>query len=214
MWIGVWGLALVACGERASDGPPEVGFGSDLPDGYALRLDRANRSPADFVATPREEGLQVRTGPAGILFRPDHLVEVGDYVVSARFTEIGAPMGHREGFGLFIGGSDLEGEGQRYIYFLVRGDGRFVIKRRDGRTTHELSEGWQPSEFVRVAAMEDGDVTNELAVELNGDRVVFVCNGETVAELPASALDAHGVMGLRVNHNLTVAVQDFRVSDR
>ena len=159
--IAVLALTVGSCDEGASDGlpdgAPEAAPGSGPPEGYALRLDRANRSPSDFLATQREAGLQVHTGPAGILFRPDDLVESGDYSVSARFTEIGAPMGHREGFGLFVGGSDLEGEGHRYTYFLVRGDGRFVIKRRDGRTTEELSEGWQPSELVRVAAMEDGE---------------------------------------------------------
>ena len=207
-------LALVvwSCGNSGASGDPQAGTSSaHLPAGYALLLDRQNRDPAEFVATSSDAGLQVRTGPAGIVYRPDQVVDAGDYVVRARFTEIGAPIGHREGFGLFFGGQDLEGANQRYTYFLVRGDGRYVIKQRDGASTREMSNGWQSSEAVRVATQEDGDVTNELAIAVDGARVHFSCNGEPVADMSVRDLSAQGVVGVRVNHNLRVRIQDFRV---
>ena len=206
------GLAVGACGDPGASGDlPAVAPSAHLPAGYALLLDRQNRDPADFVATSNDGGLQVRTGPAGILYRPDQVADAGHYGVRARFTEISAPMGHREGFGLFIGGQDLEGANQRYIYFLVRGDGRYVIKQRDGASTKEMSDGWQPSEVVRVATQEDGDVTNELAITVDGARLHFSCNGEPVADMSIGDLSVQGVVGVRVNHNLRVQIQGFRV---
>ena len=206
------GLAVGSCGDSgASGGPPAVPSAAHLPAGYGLRLDRQNRDPADFVATVNDGDLQVQTGPAGIVYRLDQVVDAGSYTVRARFTEISAPMGHREGFGLFIGGQDLEGADQRYIYFLVRGDGRYLIKQRDGASTREMSNGWQPSDAVRVATMEDGDVTNELAIAVDGERLRFTCNGESVAETSIGDMSAQGVVGVRVNHNLRVRIQDFRV---
>ena len=206
------GLAVGSCGEPGASGvPPAVASSTHLPAGYALLLDRQNRDPADFVATSTDGGLQVRTGPAGIVYRPDQVVGAGDYAVRARFTELSAPMGHREGFGLFIGGQDLEGATQRYVYFLVRGDGRYVIKQRDGASTREMSDGWQSSAAVRVATQEDGDVTNELAIAVDGARLLFSGNGEPVADLPIGDLSVHGVVGARVNHNLWVRIQGFRV---
>ena len=205
-------LAAGSCGDPGGSGDPTaVASSAYVPAGYALRLDRHNRDPADFVATFNDGGLQVQTGPAGIVYRPDQVVDAGRYAVRARFTEIGAPIGHREGFGLFIGGQDLEGTNQRYTYFLVRGDGRYIIRQRDGISTREMSNGWQSSEAVRAATVESGDMTNELAIAVDGGRVRFSCNGELVAEMPIGGLSAQGVAGVRVNHNLRVRIQDFRV---
>ena len=205
-------LAAGSCGDPGGSGdPPAVASAAQLPAGYALRLDRHNRDPAEFVATVNDGGLQVHTGPAGIVYRPDQVVDAGRYAVRARFTEIGAAIGHREGFGLFIGGQDLEGTNQRYTYFLVRGDGRYIIRQRDGTSTREVSNGWQSSEAVRAATVESGDTTNELTIAVDGGRVRFSCNGELVADMPIGGLSAQGVAGVRVNHNLRVRIQDFRV---
>jgi hypothetical protein len=183
-----------------------------LPDGYAMRLDRAGSDAAEYQVAERDGGLRVQTGPAGILYREDDAVEAGDYTVSATFTEVGAPADHREAFGLFVGGSDLQGEGQRYTYFLVRADGRYLIKSRDGGGTSNVSEGgWVDSDAVN-AATEAGDVTNELAIEVRGDEVHFRVNGTEVETVPASGMDVHGIAGVRINHRLNVQVDDFELS--
>jgi len=206
------GLAAGSCGgPGATGGPPAVGSSVNLPPGYAFRLDRPNRDDTEFVVTAHDDGLEVQTGPAGIVYRPGQLVDADTYAVRARFTEVNAPVGHLEGFGLFIGGEDLQGSGQRYTYFLIRGDGRYIVKQRDGANAPEISKGWQPSKAVRVASHQDGDMTNELAIAVDGGRLRFSCNGEQVADLPVGDLSARGVVGVRVNHNLVVRVQDFRV---
>ena len=55
------------------------------------------------------------------------------------------------------------------------------------------------------------DVTNELAITVDGDRVRFSCNGEPVADIPIGDPSTQGVVGVRVNHNLEVHVQDLQV---
>ena len=188
------------------------GISSPLPAGYAFRLDRQNRDRADFVVSTSGDGdLLVHTGPAGILYRPDRTVDTADYTLRGRFTEIDPPLGHREGFGLFVGGDRLEGDAQRYIYFLVRGDGRYLIKERNGPSTRELSNGWQPSEAVRVPSAAAGAVTNELSISVDGAWISFACNDEPVAELPLDDLTVAGVVGVRVNHNLQIRIASLRV---
>ena len=206
------GLAIGSCGGAAPNSESAVVSLPSLPAGYALRLDRPNRDPAEFLTTSDGGDLRVETGPAGIIYRPDQLADTAPYTASARFTEIGAPVGHREGFGLFIGGQDLENDNQRYTYFLVRGDGRYLIKRRDGELTAEITDGWEPSAAVHVPAPDNHDVVNELTVAVNGELLRFLCNDELVAEMPVGDLDTQGVVGVRVNHNLEVRVQDLRVT--
>ncbi len=38
-------------------------------------------------------------------------------------------------YGLFVGGQDLEGDDQKYLYFLIRRSGEFLIKTRAGDET-------------------------------------------------------------------------------
>ncbi len=213
----VAGLMVGGCGDPAAVVPAasEERVSAPLPAGYALQLDRANRDRVNFAVQIDNGDLIVDTGPAGILYRPDdtdHVVGVAEahrYTVHGRFTEIGAPMGHREGFGLFIGGQQLGAESQRYVYFMVRGDGRYLVKRRDGDATIELSDGWQPSHAVQVPTGDGGEVTNELVVEVEGRGLRLLCNGEPLADVVVGDMDTHGVAGIRVNHNLHVRVGDF-----
>jgi hypothetical protein len=107
-------------------------------------------------------------------------------------------------------GAELQGEGQTYSYFLVRGDGNYLIKRRSGTETPTVTDGWVASDAVQ-AATEAGDVTNTLEVAVRGDQVHFSVNGTEVAALPAAELDAHGIAGVRLSHNLHVRVDDFEI---
>ncbi len=186
------------------------GPATGLPAGYALRLDHDDAEAADFHVEEGDGAVMVRTGPAGVLYNPDDVPPEGDYNVSATFTEVGAPAGHREAYGLIIGGASLDGPAQRYTYFLIRGDGRYLIKKRDGAETMNVTDGWQESDAV-VAAVEDGDVTNDLSISVRGDQAHFSVNGTEVATYPTSQLDVSGIAGVRVNHNLNVRVADFSV---
>ena len=186
------------------------GPATGLPEGYAVRLDRADQDAADFHVEEGDGSMMIRTGPAGVLYSSENVPAEGDYTVSATFTEVGAPAGHREAYGLIIGGADLAGEAQRYTYFLVRGDGRYLIKKRNGAETMNVTDGWQDSDVV-VAAEEDGDVTNDLSIAVRGDQAHFSVNGTEVATFPAADLDVAGIAGVRVNHNLNVRVEDFSI---
>lgn len=197
----------------AEDDPtfaPE-GRGAPLPPGWRVRLDRAGERVEDVHVRLAEGVLYVETGPRAILYRPGDRVDSGEYEVSAAFTEIEAPPLHREAYGLLFGGRELEGEGIRYSYFLVRADGRYLVKRRAGAGT-ETVVPWTAHPAVRAQREgATGSLTNVLSVRVRGDGVRFLVNGEEVAVVPGAELDAHGVAGLRINHNLRVAVEGFGI---
>lgn len=217
-WVIV-AFVAAGCGAGTGDAPAERAADADvasagaipgLPGGYALRLDREGADPAEFRAMITGGGLHVQTGPAGILYDASDAVAAGDYRVSATFTELGAPADHREAYGIFIGGEDLQGADQRYTYFLVRADGRYLIKRRTGAETANVSDGWVEHEAVN-ASTGSGDVVNALEVRVGGDEVRFSVNGTEVAVLPAAGIDTHGIAGARINHNLNVMISNWGV---
>lgn len=187
---------------------------------WKLRLDDPVEDPAGFRMTLEDGGLDVITGPAGIAWRPVDLVLGGDFTVSATFTQVEARSEQREGFGLVVGGRNLEAPDQAYTYFLVRSTGEYLVKRRTGDETSTLvdwkSAGAQPpsdAQEGRDAGPSDAaggePASYDLAVRVQGEEVHFQVNGRTVETLPRSEVEPYGLAGIRVNHRLHVGVRDF-----
>src|SRR5690606_26366346 len=118
-----------------------------------------------------------------------------------------------EAYGLFVGGRDLKAAEQSYTYFLVRGDGKFLIKTRNGSTTANVTSAWAEHPAV-VKAGGDGKATNVLRIERTGDRVRFLANGTEVHSAAAADVATGGQAGLRINHNLDVHVDGFALEKK
>ena len=101
------------------------------PADWKVRFDRpASDSDLYFVDMP--PGWHITTGPSCILYNPANTVS-GSFRVDAKIFLF--PGDRREGFGIFVGGADLDNENQSYLYFLIRKDGRYLVKRRTGSET-------------------------------------------------------------------------------
>lgn len=191
-----------------SDPDNTVSDGDTLAAGWHARLDRANASMEDVRFVSMGDGYHVTLGPAAIFYNPDHIA-TGEYRVHATLTQTRAPE-HAEAYGLFIGGRNLDAGDQEYLYFLVRQDGRFLIKRRAGDETHTLVD-WTEHAAITEAG-EEGEATNELAAEVGANGARFLVNGTQVADLDrVDSLSTDGIAGLRVNHNLDVHIADFGI---
>jgi hypothetical protein len=187
-----------------------AGAGHPLAHGWQARADRADQNVSEVMLMAMGSGFHVRTGPAVILWNPDHSAE-GNYTVTVAFRQAKAPE-RLEAYGIFFGGSDLSGDGQAYTYFLIRHDGRFIVKNRQGTERPPTIIDWTEHAAV-VKADENGRLQNTLSVEVGADKVRFLANGTEVASLDRSAVTAtNGIAGLRVNHGLVLMVDSFSVS--
>jgi hypothetical protein len=185
-----------------------AGHGVEVP-GYWARLDDPSQLGKGLKVVPMNDGIRVTTGPAGIFWDPDNEAS-GKYTVSARFTVAKVPA-TQEAFGLFIGGRNLSADDQQYTYFLIRPDGRYLIRKRVGAKTSNVGGDWAASPAV-MAAEASGKMANELSIQVAGDSVVFMANGKPVATHPAKAVDVEGVAGVRVNHGLDVQIDGFAIN--
>jgi hypothetical protein len=201
-------------GQMAED--PDIAPAGDamaMPAGFEVRLDNPTAMTSDFRVMSMDGGMHIQTGPAGVFYNAtESTVDAGNYTVTATFTEIGAPPNHREAYGLIIGGRDLQGPSQAYTYFLVRADGRYLIKKRAGEETSNVSEAWVESPAVNATGPEAGDLTNTLSIRVEGGQAHFTINGTEVTTIPTADIDAYGVAGARVNHNLNVQIRDWSLS--
>ena len=181
---------------------PQRGGGT-LPAGWKARLDSGATAITGVNFTLMGSAFHFITGPAGIYYKPDSQ-GTGVYAVQATFTQV-KPSEHPEAYGLFIGGSNLDGPRQQYTYFLLRQDGRFLVKRRIGASTPTIAD------WTADAAVKTGKMVNLLAIEVGRDKVRFLVNGKEVSSTDRARVDAEGIAGLRINHNLDLMVENFSV---
>ncbi len=181
--------------------------GGTLPAGWSARLDSGSTKPDGVSVVPMGGGIHFRSGPAGIYWRAAD-TKGGTYQVSATFNQM-EPAAHPEAYGVFIGGSDLAGAAQKYTYFLVRQDGQFMISRRDGAKVTPIVQWTANAAVKKTAAGAKG--VNQLTIAVAPDKVRFLVNGTEVSSQAPSAVDASGIAGMRINHNLNVHVDGFGV---
>jgi hypothetical protein len=206
------GTAAVAQNSDSSahgQGDHSVTGGGVLPPGWTARPDD-HGDIKDIKFVVMEPGYHITLGPATILYRETDLAAAPFHTL-ATFHQM-KKTEHPEGYGLFVGGQNLKSGAQRYVYFLVRGDGKYLVKRRDGENTNEITKGWAENPAVKKVDAQ-GRATNLLEIDGKRDRskVSFLVNGKTVYSTDARSLDLKGVVGLRVNHNLDVHVEGFAV---
>ena len=198
-------------GDKAQHADPDhaVAGGGGVPAGWTVRTD-GSADKANVKIVPMGQGIHVTLGPAIILYQDKHAGN-GAFHTLATFTQT-KPSAHPEGYGLFFGGQALAGAAQKYTYFLIRQDGKYLVKRRDGDKTTDVTKGWVESAAVKKPAGQ-GSATNLLEIDAKRDpsKVVFKVNGEPVYTMDAKAGDVNGTVGLRVNHNLDVHVEGFDV---
>lgn len=175
----------------ATDGPARL-VGSE----------KVSDSTWSFVAMP--PGWHVTMGPGGVLYDPAYTA-TGRFVLEAEIFLF--PQKTDQGFGLFVGGRNLDGTPE-YVAFVLRPDGHAGVVRA-GRTPAMLVE-WTPGDSVKAQDASDA-VRNVLRVAVERDSVHFTVNGGRIAGLPRSAGEFDGHFGFRVGAgvNLHISTLDY-----
>lgn len=204
-------LAAQSTGAREHD-PDIKANGGALPSGWTGRTDRATAKIEDAKFVAMGPGFHVTSGPAAIYWR-DANTTSGPFTASATFTQTKAPA-HPEAYGIIFMGKSLDAANQNYAYFLVRGDGKVMVKHRAGSEVHTILD-WTENAAVHKQDA-NGKATNALTVDATqADSVRLMVNGAQVASLPIAHLGStNGIVGLRVNHNLDVHIADFSVTPK
>ena len=198
--------------QQGENDPTRRAAGGSVPAGWAIRLDdkdqgRYTANDISFMAMGG--GFHITSGPAAIY--PGADLPNGDFVLEATFNQNEAPS-HPEAYGLFFGGRDLDkSDQQTYVYFLVRGNGQYLINHRAGRDVHKIVD-WTSSPAIK-SQDAGGKATNQLTIRAGADSVRFIANGQQLAAISRQEItNTGGKAGLRVNHNLNVLVTGFRAA--
>ena len=189
---------------------------AQAPAGWKMRVDRsANASDPDGAGATKivtmGSGFHATNPQAAAYFNPANTAS-GNYTLKGSFTLVKTGS-HSEYYGLVFGGSDMEGAGQNYLYFMVAPDGSWLVKRRTGDSSSQNVSAKTPSSAVKQPDAS-GKSTNALEVRVMADKIDFVVNGTVVNSVPKTGPTAKtdGIYGFRVNHMLEVHVDGFGVT--
>jgi len=164
----------------ANSDPDRATGGSGVPSGFMARLDSTATGPRGNIAeakyTKSGDMWEVVTGPHHIVWEAADSAS-GNYTATARLQQMEAPA-HREAYGIFVGGGNLDQPSHRYLYFVVGGTGEYMISRRDSTKVTALKP-WTASDAVPKADAS-GKVDYTLAVRVAGDSVRFMVNNTQV----------------------------------
>jgi len=196
-------LALAAAGPR-----PAHSQDLQRPPTWKVRFDRPNTPDSAIYYVDMPPGWHVTTQRvAAILYDPARTGQ-GNFSLESEIFLFPSER-PREAYGVFFGGRDLDGTNQAYVYFLVRGDGSFLVKRRNGSNTETVVD-W--TQHDAVLPMGSENVKNVLGVHAGGDTVEFLVNGISVTSVPRAGIECNGIVGLRVNHALNLHVTSLTVT--
>ena len=210
--LSLLALAAAPLAAQGANDPTHKVAGGALPAGWMGRTDRPTDKLTDAKFVAMGSGFHATSGPAAIFWNPKTTVS-GPFTASTTMTQTKAPM-HPEAYGIFFMGKDLDSPTQNYAYFLVRGDGKYMVNHRAGAEIHKIVP-WTDSPAV-VKADANGKATNKLTVDATKpDSLRLLVNGTQVAALPMSHLGkTDGLVGVRVNHNLDVHIADLTVTPK
>jgi hypothetical protein len=153
-------------------------------------------------------GWHITTRPGVILFEPTYSTR-GRFVVESESFLF--PGDSTSGFGVFVGGGDLDGK-PRYVAFLIRRDGSAAIEAVEAGRVTPLHP-WTKTAAVLPGHPKD-TAKNVIRVEAEAAAVAFLVNGDKVAEVPRTGGHFDGVVGLRVGAGLNLHVTNLDLTHR
>ena len=180
---------------------------------WNIRYDRPGTPDSSFRIDVSAPGFHVVTNGRGsaIAWRPNQTAS-GNFRADLETIFIPtAGASHAEGYGMILGGSNLDADNQSYLYFLIRKDGQFMIKHRAGNDLHDIIN-WTPSAAI-TQPQGTGNANNTLSVQARADSIIFMVNNQRVHAQPRSGV-VNGLVGLRINHALTIHVSRLAVTQQ
>jgi len=211
------------CAQESPEANRKVPGGGIAVPGWQGKVDsnaeKAGQTVNDAKLSREGNTLHVSTGPAITYWNPNNVAK-GDYTVSATFTE---PKfmnlnDHPHPYGIVIAGNDMGTGQQTYIYCAAYGNGNFIV-RGFGPDPFQLNGRREANDAVHKAAGPGQPVTQEIAMQVKGEKVSCIINGTVVKTLDKSELVApgklkstDGVYGIRFAHNTDATVTDLKLT--
>ena len=217
-------LVLVPQDSQAQDNEKSMAVkGGILVKGWMGKVDAKEAKAGLSVDSAKffsmAKDLHATTGPAITYWNPE-MKGKGDYVVKATFTER-EYMGlnnHPHPYGVVLAGNDMGTDAESYLYCAAYGNGNFIVRGMGPAPFQMNGPRGGMSDAVHKAEAKGKPVTQEIALQVKGDKVSCIINGTEVASYSKADLVAagklkstDGVVGFRMGHNTDAHIAGFSI---
>ena len=217
-------LVLVPQDSQAQDNEKSMAVkGGILVKGWMGKVDAKEAKAGLSVDSAKffsmAKDLHATTGPAITYWNPE-MKGKGDYVVKATFTER-EYMGlnnHPHPYGVVLGGNDMGTDAESYLYCAAYGNGNFIVRGMGPAPFQMNGPRGGMSDAVHKAEAKGKPVTQEIALQVKGDKVSCIINGTEVASYSKADLvtagklkSTDGVVGFRMGHNTDAHIAGFSI---
>ena len=183
---------------------------AQAPPGWKVRADDPKADMAKLSFAEMKPGFHVTTGPAVILWNPENTAS-GNFTIESEIFFFRDGSRDTEAYGVLLGGKDLDGAAD-YVYFMLRNDGKFLVKHRAGNSDTHVITDWTASPAIAVHNGTGGPtVKNVISIAAVTDSVKFSVNGQQVASYSRTHMKPEGIVGVRVNHGLNLHISKLAV---
>jgi hypothetical protein len=181
---------------------------SRAPTGWKFRTDTPPDSIREHSLMP--PGWHITTGAGAILYHPLNQA-IGRFAIEAEIHLF--PGESNDGYGVFLGGRNLESPEATWVAFLMMKDGSATIVQhqglRPGATSRTTLFPITKTTAIKPHTGGDGTALNLMRVLVQGDSAVFSVNGQRITALGVRDLPLDGTFGFRVGRNLNLHVTNL-----
>ncbi|MGV3709047.1 MAG: hypothetical protein ACO1Q7_09400 [Gemmatimonas sp.] len=164
--------------------------------GWKTRPD--NPKAADSVLViDRGQGKYVLSGPPAIVYTPKNTIS-GNFVLQGILFSGYSGAAIPDGFGVFLGGRNLDGPNADFTEFLVKNTGQYgVFQWKDGKRT--ALKDWTTVAGINIHSGRPTESTrNTFRVIVDAQSVQLVVNRAMVYAFPRATFKPDGIYGVRV----------------
>ena len=180
------------------------------PTGWVVRSDGvANGVAGDTVKLlHRGKGYFLTSGPTSIVWTPKN-------VASGKFILQGVLYGGRsaanipDGYGVFLGGKDMNTPNAKYTEFLVKNDGQYAVFQHIGARRVALVDWTVIAGITLHSGKRDESVRNTFRVIVDDRNVTLVINRVVATAFPRAVFQPDGVYGVRIGTRQQFQIEEL-----
>lgn len=181
------------------------------PTGWIVRADtntQAGRGADSIVLVNRGQGYYLASGPSGVVWSPKNVAS-GAFIVAGVLSS--GPTGATipDGFGVFLGGRNMQSPNAEYTEFLVRNDGRYAVFQHIGPRTVKLRDWTLIAGINTHSGRRDETVRNTFRVIVDPQNVQLVVNRTMATSLPRATFKPDGEYGVRIGTKQIIQIESL-----
>ena len=213
--MGLVGVAVTPVSARAQriempTGKPGPNEGK-RPTGWIVRADTTQQSghfPDSVHLESRGQGYFLTSGPSSLVWTPKNVAR-GNFIFATTLYSGVTRATIPDGFGVFLGGRNMQTPNAQYTEFLVRNDGRYAVIQHIGPKVIKLRDWTQIAGINIQNGRVDYTVRNVFRVIVDANSVQLVVNRTMATSFPRAQFAPDGEFGMRIGTKQLIQIESM-----